>query len=363
MKARRRILVDLISYTGSKGGTDIYTRKLYEHVGKLSHEFEFFGLASIDAKPLDMNWFPGPIKYSKFSGNNKITWSIGELFSVNKYAKEIKPDLIHCPANFGPLTSGFKVILTLHDALYWSKPHLAPNQFLLFGVRFMQKFASRAAIAIITDSMSSADDIEKYLEVPRTKISPIYLGAEFKGMGKGPNRLGKPYFLAGGNRFRHKNWENLLKAWSLINPENRPNLIITGGGLKDPLARIVKEHSLSDYVTLLHWISDDELDNLYANASAVIIPSFFEGFSLAVMQAMSAKKPLLASDIPVHRELAEHIAYFFDPDSPPSIAKAIVAFNLKKKDLEDRLVKGVRKSTDFSWEKCATNTLAVFSRV
>jgi glycosyltransferase involved in cell wall biosynthesis len=363
MKARRRILVDLLSYTGSKGGTDVYTRKLYESVGKLSHEFEFLGLASIDAKPLDMNWFPGPVKYSQLSGNNKIAWAIGELYSVNKFAKQIKPDLIHCPANFAPLTSDFKVVLTLHDALYWSKPHLAPNQFLLHGVRFMQKFASRAAIAIITDSMSSADDIEKYLEVPRTKISPIYLGTELKGMDKGPNRIDNPYFLAGGNRFRHKNWENLLKAWSLINPENRPRLIITGGRSKDPLVKIVKEYSLSEYVALLDWVSDDELDNLFLNASAVIIPSFFEGFSLAVMQAMAAKKPLLASDIPVHLELAEHIAFFFDPDSPPSIAKAVVDFSQKSEDLEDRLVKGVGKAMDLSWEKCASNTLNVFNRV
>lgn len=363
MKVQRRVLVDLLSYTGSKGGTDVYIKNLYEKIGKQAHDFEFFGIASRDAMLIDTSWFPGPVSYSRLGGNNKITWACAEIFSVNKFARKIRPDFIHCPANFGPLRSNYKLVLTLHDALYWSKPHLAPSKFLLHGVRFMQKFTSQTSTIIITDSMSSSEDINKHMGIPISKISPVYLGAEFKLLSDELPSVTKPYFLTGGNRFRHKNWENLLKAWALIEPNERPKLVITGGGRKDPLARLVRDYSLTDSVVLLNWIPESELEKLYMNSLAVIIPSLHEGFSLSVLQAMVSKKPLIASDIPVHNELATGIAYFFDPNNPESISNVVSKFANNGSELEARLELGFEKSREFSWEKCARETLSIFGRI
>lgn len=363
MRVRRKVVVDLLSYTGRKGGTDVYIKNLYEKIGKQSHEFEFFGFASRDAKYLDTSWFPGSINYSRLGGNSKISWAFAEIFSVNKFARKIRPDFIHCPANFGPLRSNLKMVLTLHDALYWSKPHLAPNKLLLLGVRFMQKFTTRSSTAIITDSLSSSADINEYMGIPFSKIFPVYLGAEFKLDASEFPLVNRPYFLSGGNRFRHKNWSNLLKAWTLIDPKERPNLIITGGGAKDPLVRLVEEYSLTDSVELLNWVPEGDLENLYMNADAVIIPSLHEGFSLSVMQAMMSKKPLIASDIPVHKELAAGIAHFFNPNIPESIASAVVEFTKDSSQLEARRELGFKKSLKFSWEKCAVETLTVFNQI
>jgi alpha-1,3-rhamnosyl/mannosyltransferase len=360
---KRKVLVDLLSYTGNKGGTDVYIKKLYESIGKLKHNYSFFALVPKEAKALDMTWFPGEIKYSAVSGNKKVSWSIGEIFFVNQFAKEIEPDFIHCPANFGPLKSKYKIVLTLHDALYWSKPYLAPNRILLFGVRLMQKFVSRISVELITDSIASSKEIEKYLNIPRDKISPIYLGTDFDGVVNSASEVAQSYFLAGGNRFRHKNWENLLVAWSIISPQQRPSLVITGGGPKDPLEALVEKYSLASHVKLLSWVSEEELGKLYAEATAIVIPSLSEGFSLGVMQALSARKPLLASNIPVHIELAEGIAYFFDPSSPSSIASAVNEFSQEHVGLETRLSLGVERSLSFSWKNCALETLAVFDRV
>ena len=343
MHTQKRVLVDLLSYTGTKGGTDVYIRNLYTNLGQVTHNFEFVGLASREAIRLDMSWFPGTIKYSRLSGRNKLSWAISEMVSVSRFANRLKPVFIHCPANFGPLTSKYPIILTLHDALYWSKPHLAPNRFLLFGVRFMQKFTSRISKEIITDSVSSLQEITFHMGISPSKVTPVYLASDFSSNHVTSAVFLSKYFLAGGNRFRHKNWDNLLKAWSLINPEQRPKLIVTGGGKHDPLAKLVQNYSLTNHVQLLAWVSESELESLYLNASGVVIPSLFEGFSLAVMQAMAARKPLLASDMPVHRELAENVAYFFDPNSPESIAEAILDYNEDGEALDIRLELGFEK--------------------
>jgi len=363
MEPRKRILVDLLSYTGSKGGTDVYIRNLYANIGNLPHDFEFFGLASKDARVLDMSWFPGHVSYSRLGGNNKFAWAWGEIYSVTRFAKRIQPEIVHCPANFGPLRSKYKVVLTLHDALYWSKPHLAPSRLLLLGVRFMQRHISRISTAIITDSESSSKDIEQHLGITAFKLFPIYLGVDFKKLPNETPFVRDPYVLTGGNRFRHKNWANLLEAWTLIPLSQRPNLIITGGGARDPLVELVKNFSLTDNVKLLNWVTESELENLYLNAEAVIVPSLHEGFSLSVLQAMIAKKPLIASEIPVHLELAVNIAYFFNPNSPQSIASAVMDYRENQEELNEKIRQGIKKSKDFSWKSCATGTLAVFSGI
>ena len=251
-------------------------------------------------------------------------------------------------------------MLTLHDALYRPKPHLAPNRLLVLGVKFIQKFAVLNAISIITDSNASAKDICEHLKVESAKISAIHLGVDLEPKRKHEEVTQIPYILAGGNRFRHKNWQNLLLAMQSIAPEKRPNLIITGGDDQDPLSSLIVKYSLAENVRLMNWVSEIELAKLLANASAVIIPSFFEGFSLGSLQAMAAEKPLLASDIPVHKEIAEDIAFFFDPESPESIAKTILEYRSNESELQTKLKLGKEKSKEFTWEKCADDTLKRF---
>ncbi len=72
-------------------------------------------------------------------------------------------------------------------------------------------------------------------------------------------------------------------------------------------------------------LSDDEMTSLLASASVVVVPSFDEGLSLPVIEALRAGAPVVASDIPAHRELIGTGSFLADPRSPASIAKAVRA--------------------------------------
>ena len=72
-------------------------------------------------------------------------------------------------------------------------------------------------------------------------------------------------------------------------------------------------------------ISDEEMDALLADASVVVVPSFDEGLSLPVIEALRAGAPVVASDIPAHRELIGTGSFLADPRSPGSLAKAVSA--------------------------------------
>lgn len=357
------VLVDLLSYTGKKGGTDTYIRKLYSHISQLGLQWKFHGIASREARNLNTTWFPGEITYSKLSGDIKLHWALGEIFSVSNFARKLKPQIIHCPANFGPIISKYPVVLTLHDALYWSNPELAPNRMLLPGVKFMQKVATNNASRIITDSKASSLELIKSLKLSECKINVIYLGAAFTSNENKSKWKEKEadYILAGGNRFSHKNWETLLKAIQLIDKKSRPSFIITGGRYPDPLTNLVKEYGLQNYVRLLDWVSEEEMNHLYINAKAVIIPSLVEGFSLPALQAMAYEKPLLASKIPVHLEIAEGVAYFFEPNSAKLIADSILEFVNNPGKASKKLKLGLQRSKGFTWDECAKQTIAVMT--
>ncbi len=350
-----------MSYTGNKGGTDVYTRNLYLKLATFEFEFELHALASKEALNLDMSWFPGSITYSRFSGDSKIQWALAEIFSLMPVIRKKNPFLIHSPANFGPVFTKVPVILTIHDALYWTHPQLSPNRMLVPGVRLLQKLASRNAWKIVTDSNASKTELIKSLHISPDKIIVIYLGGSNDTLREDINLKNNSYFLAGGNRFKHKNWEGLLKAFDLLNSTVRPKLMITGGRSPDPLIEMIKRYELQDYIQSIKWVPEFEKEKLYLNARAVIVPSFVEGFSLPVVQAMKDGVSLIISDIPVHREIAEDAACYFNPESPKSIADAIIEIMNNPKDTNARIKLGLVRGRNFTWEKCAKAVLTLIN--
>ena len=356
------VLVDLLAYTEKKGGTDVYIKNLYKHISGLDFNFNFLGFASHESKKLDMSWFPGEIFYSSIKSENKLSWSIGEIISLPRFARRIKPVLIHCPANFGPFYTSFPTLLTVHDSLYWSNSDLAPNGLLVPAVRFLQKFAVHNAKKIITSTKYSAKEISKIHGVDLADISVVYLAATENSCSDPVKISYSNYLLAGGNRFKHKNWEGLLKGLKLIDSSIRPKTIITGGRSPDPLVELVNSMGLEKDVVLLDWVPEAEMNSLYFNSMAVIVPSHTESY-LPMLQALNFGKPLLISEIPPHKEIAGEKAFYFDSNSPNSIAQAILSYlKVSKTNLRETR-KELSVKDNYSWKNTAIQTLSVMESI
>ena len=358
----KTVLVDLLAYTEKKGGTDVYIKKLYKSISELDFKCDFLGFANHESKKLDMSWFPGEMVYSKIKSENKFSWSFGEIISLPLFARRLKPVLIHCPANFGPFFTSFPTLLTVHDSLYWSNSDLAPNGLLVPAVRFLQKFAIHNAKKIITSTKYSANEISKIHGVNLADISVVYLAAIENSCIDPVEISYSNYLLAGGNRFKHKNWEGLLKGLKLIDPSIRPKTIITGGRSPDPLVELVNTMGLEKDVVLLDWVPEVEMNSLYFNALAVIVPSHTESY-LPMLQALNFGKPLLISEIPQHKEIAVDKAFYFDSNSPTSIAEAILSYlKVSKATLRDSR-KDLSVMDNYSWKNTAIQTLSVMESI
>lgn len=356
------VLVDLLAYTEQKGGTDVYIKNLYKNISKLDFKYSFLGYANHESKKLDMSWFPGEIFYSRIKSENKLSWSLGEIVWLPLFAKSVKPVLIHCPANFGPFCTAFPTLLTVHDSVYWSNSALAPNRLLVPGVRFLQKYAVRNAIKIITSTQHSAQEISKIHAVNLADIYVIYLAAIENSSSDLVDISYSNYLLAGGNRFKHKNWEGLLKALKLIDPSIRPKTIITGGRSPDPLLELVNSMGLQKDVVLLDWVPEAEMNSLYFNALAVIVPSHTESY-LPMLQALNFGKPLLISEIPPHKEIAGEKVFYFDSHSPTSIAEAILLYLKASKTILWESRKKLSVKDNYSWKNTAIQTLSAMKSI
>ena len=358
-----KVLVDLLSYTGTKGGMEVYARELYRRLGDVAPEWEFIGFMSSEGYALDRSWFPGRTIDSGLSGENRFVWAYGELFSVARAAKRERADIVHCPATLGPRKTPMPTVITLHDMLYWSHPEFMTTPLYTTPVKWMEKVAARNASRIITDSPGSADEIVKYLSTPADSIDVIPLaGGHPAGVDRSRAGSHGPLIIAMGNRRPHKNWGAIPRALALIPADRRPRAVITGGRGEDPLAPLVKELGLEDWVELRGWVDDDEVAELYSTATALAIPSLMEGFSLPTLEAMSAGVPALLSDMAVHRYVGGDAALYFPAEDAQALADVIDRV-VRDTELQQQLTRaGFEQEKQFTWERSARETLTAFER-
>ncbi|GAA2530189.1 glycosyltransferase family 1 protein [Microbacterium mitrae] len=358
-----RVLVDLLSYTGTKGGMETYTREVYRALGAMNTGWEFIGYVSKEGAQLDLSWFPGQIVESEISGENRFVWAWGELTQVAKAANSASADLIHAPATLGPRKSAMPTVVTMHDMLYWSHPELMTTPLYTKPVKWMEQQAAKNATRIVTISPTSAREITKYLHVPEERIDVIPLaGAVPSGIDRSLASSEGALILAMGNRRPHKNWRALVHACARLPEDQRPRIVITGGRGDDPLAPLVAELGVQRWVELRGWVDDAEVQHLMSTATALAIPSYAEGFSLPTLEAMGAGIPALLSDIEVHRYVGGDAARYFAPDNHDALAR-LIAQVVSDENLRATMVTdGYERAATFTWDRTARETFASFEK-
>ena len=360
-----RVLVNLLQSTGSKGGIEIYARELYRTIAALDGQggFEFVGFASSELMGRDHSWFPGQMVDSGISGENRVSWALGELFAVARAAKVHSADLIHGPAMLGPLFPSVPVVVSMHDLLYFSHPELMQTKLFTGPVKWMEKRAAAKASRLITISETSASAIRKYLDYPEDRLDVIPLAGRKQSVSVSPGVTRRSdLFLAIGQRSPYKNFETVVRAWAAISPEQRPRLVVTGSVGDDPLIPLVAELGLEQSVDLKSWVSDEELHELFATATALIDPTLAGGSSLPTLEAMQIGLPTILADTPVLIEVGGDAADFYTAGDPDDLARAVLALAgspARQAELADR---GHARVDSYTWADVAEQTLATFRR-
>jgi glycosyltransferase involved in cell wall biosynthesis len=121
----------------------------------------------------------------------------------------------------------------------------------------------------------------------------------------------------------------------------------------------VERLGLSGAVRFLGFVEDQELLALYAGATALILPSWFESFGFPALEAMACGTPVLAARVGALPDLLGDAAIFFAPDAPWQMAEHMTRVSSDEDLRRDLGARGRQRAAGFTWERAATETLEV----
>lgn len=272
-------------------------------------------------------------------------------------ARRAGVELLHTLAFPTPVLWRGPSVMTVHDATPWLFPDVVSRGMRLYYRPLFPQALARAA-AVLTVSHASRRDLGDVAGVAPERIHVTPNGVEARFHAAPRPRGGRPYLLAVGTLEPRKNLSDLVAAFRLLRRAGRDlELRVAGragwGGL--PAIGDVAAH-----VRLLGPVPDPELPGLYAGAACFVQPSRYEGFGLALAEAMAAGAPCVVSEIPAHREVAGPTVRYARPGDPEPLAAAIGAA-LDERHVTARMVEAARlRSRRFTWGACAERTLAVY---
>lgn len=276
-------------------------------------------------------------------------------------------DVFWAPHYNIPLSYHGKLLVTVHDVFHLAKPEFVNGFHKRLYAKTMFYALSCKADAIITVSHFTKNELFKYINFNEDNVYPIYNGVDRRWFSiiKEKKTI-KPYFLYVGNVKPHKNLTRLLEAFNLIADKIQHNLIIVGkrDGFITADTNITKlALCLGDRVEFTGYVSDEELQQYFVNADALVYPSLYEGFGLPPLEAMACGCPVVLSDIPVLSEVCSDAALFFDPLSISDMAQKLLHI-IKDKSLRENLVKrGLARAAQFTWEEAVDSTFNAIKKV
>ena len=263
------------------------------------------------------------------------------LYSI---AYRIRPDLLQAPYFTSAVLSPVRSVVTIHDVIPFTVGH---DRWRHGVARWGIRRAARSASLVITPTEAVRTQVIDRLAVDPARIVSIPEGVEPLPDGRlpDPSLAASPYVLFVGVDKPHKNLTGLLNAMALAFPEGDVRLVLAGTEQRG--------HAGSRRTVFTGPVDDFQLGALYRGASALALVSFEEGFGLPLAEAMSMRVPIVASDLPVFREVCGEAALYVDPRSPSSIAAALREALARRNGSAARLDHGTRRAAALSWPELA----------
>jgi glycosyltransferase involved in cell wall biosynthesis len=288
-------------------------------------------------------------------------------------ASRLGLDVLHYPNQFGGafLPRSPARVVTLHDLTPLLFPELHPwIRVATFRLQLRRALA-RAAHVIVDASHTKQDLVERgWAPADKVSVVPLGVGGAFRTPcdGRAADRFDLPerFILTVGVLEPRKNHLGLLHALQRLHAAGEAVHVVIvgreGWHWQDPLER-PEMAPLRPWIRILRNVSEEELVAIYRRASVFAYPSLYEGFGLPVLEAMVCGVPVVASNRSSLPEVAGDAALLVDPTDPEALAGALRA-TLRDGALRERLVSaGHARARDFSWQRTAEETLAIYERV
>jgi glycosyltransferase involved in cell wall biosynthesis len=302
-----------------------------------------------------------------------------EQIGVPSAAARLGADLLHVPYAAPPLHSSAPVVATVHDIIWWVLPEYRGAPVARAYFRLVAR-AIRRTKHILADSEHSRHDIITHLGCAPEQVTTVLLAADeqYKQIDQAQAEayvaerygLHPPYIYNVSGLDVRKNTATLVRAFARMLRAGGPTATLALAGRQpDPRSRLFPDiDALIDELDIrqhVRRIDAPREDNpwLYAAATAFAWPSRYEGFGLPPLEAMACGTPTAVANSSSLPEVVGDAALRIAPDDEPGWTQALwrlLADEHLRADLRQR---GIERARQFSYERVARETLAVYEQV
>jgi glycosyltransferase involved in cell wall biosynthesis len=214
------------------------------------------------------------------------------------------------------------------------------------------------AVGVIANSRATLDELTSFgrrENLPNPPALVAWLGVDPLPSSSLVKNAARPTFVALGTIEARKNHLLLLETWSRLIDRlgmQAPQLLIVGQRgwhAEDVFALLDRSEKLRGHVVELNNCSDEEFTAIVSSARALLFPSYAEGYGLPLIEALRLGVPVIASDLPVFREIAGTIPTYLNPLDAEGWEKAILDYSGDSGPRDEQL----RRMTSFrapDWE-------------
>lgn len=278
-------------------------------------------------------------------------------------------DVYHSPNYTLPFNLPCESVVTVHDLAFMDRRF--HNTRLRLYLTLLTKLSLRRAERVIAVSRYTKGQLEERFPFLAGKVSVVYSGldpafaAAAKKNGSEPRKpSGKPYALFVGSIEPRKNLPRLIRAFEMtMSDTGLPHeLVLCGpwGWRYKAVVEAWQRSPMRDRIRHTGYVAAEKLPDLYAGADVLMYPSLDEGFGFPIIEAMSTGTPVITGDCSALPETAGGAAITVPPSDTQAIASAMERVLTDAGLAEDLVKRGRRRAADFTWERAASETVAIY---
>lgn len=364
-------------------GIGRYTFELAQELEKSSaiEEVKFMSGYKFYPRLPNKNIVPSPGQRQKLKSWLKKSRFFTEFYRLTSsrlkslVLKKQRDFIYHSPNFYLPAFSG-KSIVTFHDLSIFIWPQCHPAE----RVKFMQKellLTLKRADALITDSEFTRQELANYFNYPLTKVHAVPLASSGNFYPRSASQLTEvlhnyqlvagQYVLFTGSIEPRKNIQTLLDAYARLPALLRHKwpLVISGysGWNSEELHHRIQQGEKEGWLRYLGFTSDDDLPFIFSGARLFVFPSLYEGFGLPVLEAMASGVPVVCSNAASLPEVVGDAALMFEPLDVVALTELLLQGVEDDRWREQSISLGRARSKNFSWQRCAQETINVYEQV
>lgn len=383
-----KIAIDATSVRLKPSGIGVYVTNLINALARLQQS-ENFNL-SVAYHPSLKNWLLGrlsvPQQLQTFPSPSLVPIPVTIVHLLAKFPNPIlpyfeksfgTPDIVSGTDHFVYPCRQSLNAMTLHDLTFIKYPEYASPIVRKTYINRVKQCLQWTDL-IITFSQKTKQDIITSFNFDPAKIIVTPQASRFslKGFNSDagemlqkntPYNFFRPYFLFVSTLEPRKNVNSLITAFNWLKERSKieHHLVLIGklGWNYQPILDAIAQSPWKNSIHHLNYLSDEQVVLFYQNADVFLYPSYYEGFGLPVLEAMTLGAPVITSNTSSLPEVAGDAALLIDPHDPMQLAEAMLKMISDSQLRQDLILKGKERAKLFSWERTAKETLQAYRTI